>query len=221
MPGVDGLFFAGTSGRLMLKSEDRVMLYDQQVMPSLLRPTNPHTRWCSLCILTLALISSSSPPPSPHPFTTSFYHDPSSPPCPPPPPPQARKVIAELQVPRVKYVVWNKDYSCVALISKHQLVLANKQLEQMCTVTETVRLKGGCWDNTKPVFIYTTLNHVKYLLLNGDRGIVRGLDAPVYVTKGRTNTNTFPFSLLSIPIVKRHVFVFPLSQTPLPFSPLL
>jgi coatomer protein complex subunit alpha (xenin) len=101
---------------------------------------------------------------------------------------QARKAIAELQIPRVKYVVWNKDFSMVALVSKHQLVLANKQLEQLCTVTETVRLKGGCWDDTKPVFIYTTLNHVKYLLQNGDKGIVRGLDAPVYVTKVQSNT---------------------------------
>ena len=28
--GIDGLFFAGTSGRLLMKSEDRVVLYDQQ-----------------------------------------------------------------------------------------------------------------------------------------------------------------------------------------------
>lgn len=123
--GVDALFFSGTSGRLLMKSEDRVLLYDQQ----------------------------------------------------------ARKTVSELQVPRIKYVVWNHDYSLIALISKHQLVLANKQLEQLCTVSETVRLKGGCWDSTKNVFIYTTLNHVKYVLPNGDRGIIRGLDAPVYVTK--------------------------------------
>ena len=83
----------------------------------------------------------------------------------------------------MKYVVWNKDFSMVALISKHQLLLATKQLDQLCSVTETVRLKGGCWDDTKPIFIYTTLNHVKYLLQNGDKGIVRGLDSPVYVTK--------------------------------------
>ena len=43
----------------------------------------------------------------------------------------------------MKYVVWSKDYSHVALISKHQLVLATKQLEQLCTVTETVRVWWG------------------------------------------------------------------------------
>jgi len=130
LPGADGLFFAGTAGRFLIKSEERIMLYDQQ----------------------------------------------------------ARKVISELQVPRVKYVVWNKDYSMIALISKHQLVLANKQLEQLCSVTETVRLKGGSWDGNKPIFVYTTLNHVKYLLPNGDRGLIRGLDVPVYVTKVHGNS---------------------------------
>lgn len=28
--GIDGLFFAGTSGRVLMKSEDRVVLFDQQ-----------------------------------------------------------------------------------------------------------------------------------------------------------------------------------------------
>jgi coatomer protein complex subunit alpha (xenin) len=125
LAGIDGLFFAGTSGRVLMKSEDKIMLFDQQ----------------------------------------------------------ARKVISELQASKVKYVVWSKDYSHVALISKHQIILSNKNLEQLCIVNETVRLKGGVWDDNHTVFIYTTLNHVKYVLANGDRGILRGLDSPVYVTK--------------------------------------
>jgi coatomer protein complex subunit alpha (xenin) len=130
MAGIDGLFFAGSTGRLLLKSEDRVLLFDYQ----------------------------------------------------------AKKILSEVQASRIKYVVWNKDYSMLALISKHQLILVNKQLEQLCSVSETVRLKGGCWDSNKPIFVYTTLNHVKYLLPNGDRGIVRGLDAPVYATKVAGNS---------------------------------
>ena len=39
-------------------------------------------------------------------------------------------------MPRIKYVEWNADYSMVALISKHQIVLANKQLEQLSAATE-------------------------------------------------------------------------------------
>ncbi len=33
------------------------------------------------------------------------------------------------------------------------------------------------------VLIYTTLNHIKYCLPNGDSGIIRTLEIPVYITK--------------------------------------
>lgn len=46
-----------------------------------------------------------------------------------------------------------------------------------------MRVKGGSWDEKRPIFVYTTANHIKYLLPNGDRGILRGLDLPIYVTK--------------------------------------
>ena len=55
------MFFAGTSGRLLLRSDDRITLFE----------------------------------------------------------PQSRRVLAELQSPRVKYVLWNKDCTYVALVSKH------------------------------------------------------------------------------------------------------
>ena len=60
-PSTDCMFFAGTSGRLLLRSDDRIMLFE----------------------------------------------------------PQSRRVLAELQVARIKYVIWNQDCSHVALISKH------------------------------------------------------------------------------------------------------
>ena len=125
LANADMMYYGGTSGRVILRSDDKLMLFDLQ----------------------------------------------------------AQKVYAELLVPRVKYAVWNKDYTMIALISKHQVVLANKMLDQLCTISETVRLKGGIWDSNSPIFLYTTLNHIKYVLVNGDRGILRGLDIPVYVTK--------------------------------------
>jgi coatomer protein complex subunit alpha (xenin) len=38
------------------------------------------------------------------------------------------------------------------------------------------------------VFVYTTSNHIKYALVNGDHGIIRTLDLPVYITKIKANT---------------------------------
>lgn len=127
---MDQIFASGTLGRVLLKSDDRIVLYDTQ----------------------------------------------------------ARKVLSELQASKVKYIVWNKDNSLVALMSKHQVVVANKNLEQLCVVNEPVRIKGGTWDGNKPVFIYATLKHIKYVISNGDSGIIRGLEFPVYVTKIHGNS---------------------------------
>jgi len=41
------------------------------------------------------------------------------------------------------------------------------------------------------VFIYSTLNHIKYCLPNGDSGIIKTLDVPIYITKVAGNTIAF------------------------------
>ena len=49
-------------------------------------------------------------------------------------------------------------------------------------VHETIRVKSAAWDDNG-VLVYTTLNHIKYCLPNGDSGIIRTLDVPVYITR--------------------------------------
>ncbi|KAF5734159.1 coatomer subunit alpha-1 [Tripterygium wilfordii] len=100
---------------------------------------------------------------------------------------QQRAVLGELQTPFIKYVVWSNDMESVALLSKHAIVIASKKLVHQCTLHETIRVKSGAWDDNG-VFIYTTLNHVKYCLPNGDSGIIRTLDVPIYITKVFENT---------------------------------
>ncbi|PWA54581.1 coatomer subunit alpha-1 [Artemisia annua] len=95
---------------------------------------------------------------------------------------QQRTVLGSLQTPFVKYIVWSNDMETVALLSKHAIVIASKKLDHRCNLHETIRVKGGAWDDNG-VFIYTTLNHIKYCLPNGDNGIVKTLDVPVYITK--------------------------------------
>ncbi|PKA61099.1 Coatomer subunit alpha-1 [Apostasia shenzhenica] len=95
---------------------------------------------------------------------------------------QQRLILGELQVPAVKYIVWSSDMETVALLSKHAIVIANKKLVHHCTLHETIRVKSGAWDENG-IFIYTTLNHIKYCLPNGDSGIIRTLDVPIYLTK--------------------------------------
>ncbi|XP_022948234.1 coatomer subunit alpha-1-like [Cucurbita moschata] len=95
---------------------------------------------------------------------------------------QQRLILGDLQTPFVKYVVWSNDMESVALLSKHAIIIANKKLVHQCTLHETIRVKSGAWDDSG-VFIYTTLNHIKYCLPNGDSGIIKTLDVPIYITK--------------------------------------
>ncbi|MCL7026877.1 hypothetical protein MKW94_020983 [Papaver nudicaule] len=100
---------------------------------------------------------------------------------------QHRLILGELQTPFVKYVIWSADMESVALLSKHAIVIASKKLVHRCTLHETIRVKSGAWDDNG-VFIYTTLNHIKYCLPNGDSGIIKTLDVPIYITKVTGNT---------------------------------
>uniref|UniRef100_A0A7N0SZM6 Coatomer subunit alpha n=1 Tax=Kalanchoe fedtschenkoi TaxID=63787 RepID=A0A7N0SZM6_KALFE len=100
---------------------------------------------------------------------------------------QQRLVLGDLQTPAIKYIIWSNDMESVALLSKHAIVIASKTLVHQCTLHETIRVKSGGWDENG-VFIYTTLNHIKYCLPNGDSGIVRTLDVPIYITRVSGNT---------------------------------
>ncbi|KAL8937067.1 MAG: hypothetical protein Q9216_004616 [Gyalolechia sp. 2 TL-2023] len=95
---------------------------------------------------------------------------------------QQKKQLAELAVTGVKYVVWSNDGLYAALLSKHNVTIVTKSLEQISTLHETIRIKSAAWDDAG-VLLYSTLNHIKYTLLNGDNGIVRTLDQTFYLTR--------------------------------------
>ncbi|KAL3482439.1 coatomer WD associated region-domain-containing protein [Aspergillus californicus] len=95
---------------------------------------------------------------------------------------QQKKQLAELAVSGVKYVVWSNDGLYAALLSKHNVTIVTKSLEQVSSLHETIRIKSAAWDDAG-VLLYSTLNHVKYSLLNGDSGIIRTLDHTVYLVK--------------------------------------
>lgn len=99
---------------------------------------------------------------------------------------QGRK-IAELAVKNVKYVMWSPDGQYVALMSKHTITIATKRLELINSMHETIRIKSAAWDETN-VLIYSTLNHIRYSLLNGDRGIIKTLEKTLYVIKVQGHT---------------------------------
>lgn len=95
---------------------------------------------------------------------------------------QQRKELSELNVNNVKYVSWSNDGQYLALLSKHTITIATKDLELVTSMHETIRIKSAAWDDTG-VLLYSTLNHIKYTLLNGDNGIIKTLENTLYITR--------------------------------------
>ncbi|CAG5014072.1 unnamed protein product [Parnassius apollo] len=98
---------------------------------------------------------------------------------------QQKRTVASVKVSKCRYAIWNADMSLVALLGKHTVTLCTRRLEQLCSITEGSRVKSGAFDDStpQPVFIYTTANHIKYCCKDGDYGIIRTLDVPVYIVK--------------------------------------
>lgn len=96
---------------------------------------------------------------------------------------QQRKQVAEIAA-HAKYAIWSEDNKRVALLGKHVIILCTSKLDHLATVHETIRVKSAAWDDSG-VLLYTTLNHLKYCLPNGDNGIVSTLPQPIYLTRVR------------------------------------
>ncbi|KAK6200461.1 coatomer WD associated region-domain-containing protein [Scheffersomyces amazonensis] len=95
---------------------------------------------------------------------------------------QQRKELSEISVNNVKYVAWSNDGQNLALLSKHTITLATKDLDLITSMHETIRIKSAAFDDSG-VLLYSTLNHIKYTLLNGDNGIIKTLENTLYITK--------------------------------------
>ncbi|KAK3106032.1 hypothetical protein FSP39_011311 [Pinctada imbricata] len=100
---------------------------------------------------------------------------------------QQKRSLANVKISKVKFVIWSSEMSHVALISKHVISICNRKLENLCTIHENIKIKSGAWDESG-VFVYTTSNHIKYALTNGDHGIIRTLDLPIYITRIKGNS---------------------------------
>lgn len=102
---------------------------------------------------------------------------------------QQKKEIGTLQMNNAKYAIWSNDNQYLALLSKHTIVIVNKKFETVMSMHETIRIKSAAWDDTG-VLLYSTLNHIKYVLLNGDKGTIKTLENTMYITKVQ-NRNCF------------------------------
>lgn len=97
---------------------------------------------------------------------------------------QQGKIVTEISLKNVKYAVWSPNGQYVALMSKHTLTILTKKLEIVTSSHETIRIKSAAWDDSG-VLILSTLNHIKYCMLNGESGIIKTLEKTLYITKSQ------------------------------------
>jgi coatomer protein complex subunit alpha (xenin) len=102
----DTIFNAATPGRLLIRSEDRICLFETASM----------------------------------------------------------RVIGEITgLRRVRYVAWAPSGDYVALVTRLTVTLADKDLNHIATVRESLRAKSACWDENN-ILLYNTYTHLKYLV---------------------------------------------------------
>eukprot|EP01129_Flabellula_baltica_P009012 TRINITY_DN3617_c0_g1_i2.p1 TRINITY_DN3617_c0_g1~~TRINITY_DN3617_c0_g1_i2.p1 ORF type:complete len:1219 (-),score=307.46 TRINITY_DN3617_c0_g1_i2:12-3668(-) len=92
-------------------------------------------------------------------------------------------IIAIEKISNIRDVIWsgNSSDAWVAFICDKKVVVADGRLKNINFVSEPTKVKTGVWDSNG-VFIYNTLTHIKYFLRNGDKGIIRTVDRPIYIT---------------------------------------
>ncbi|KAG5494165.1 hypothetical protein JKF63_02000 [Porcisia hertigi] len=98
--------------------------------------------------------------------------------------------VAEATVPGVRYVVWDKDFSKVALIAKSTVTIMTKRLKLVTSVSESsARIKSAAFDETRDVMYFTTSNHLKYCYLrNGETSTISTLKNVVYLVRAVGDT---------------------------------
>lgn len=96
---------------------------------------------------------------------------------------QQRHEVAEVAANNVKYAVPLADGNHLALLSKHTITVVDAKFQVVTLLHETIRIKLAAWDEATGVLLYLTLNHIKYILLNGDLGIIKTLAATLYIAR--------------------------------------
>lgn len=95
--------------------------------------------------------------------------------------------ISSIDAAGVKYASWSPNYEHVALMAKRTIYLSDKNFKAIhVTHADSTGVKSGTWDLSNPlgaIFYYTNSFHLKYLLPQGDSGIICTTSTPLYLVR--------------------------------------
>lgn len=118
----------------------------------------------------------------------------------------------EFALLKLKSVVWNHSHKFCALVTKKAILMMNNGLKQVARVPESNAIISAFFTK-ESVLIYTTENHVKYMLVNGDNGIIKSSEKPLYAVAIK-NDNLFVMNSDSqgeTIVIDRHQYLFKLA----------
>jgi coatomer protein complex subunit alpha (xenin) len=95
--------------------------------------------------------------------------------------PTRQVVRAQRAIPSPRYAFLSGDR--VAFLSSTSVTIAGLDLAQSVTFHDGARVKSGAW--FEDFFVYSTKTQIKYLLPNGDSGIIRSIGERLYIAAVR------------------------------------
>lgn len=101
---------------------------------------------------------------------------------------QQEQTTATLAVSGVKYAAWAADGSRLALFGRNVIyVVERRGLTLQSTIRDTISIKSVVWD-ARGLLYYTNSHHLKYVLPNGDVGVICTIQAPLYLLRVKNET---------------------------------
>jgi coatomer protein complex subunit alpha (xenin) len=97
--------------------------------------------------------------------------------------------IDEFALSKLKFVTWNNTNAFCAMVAKKSIFIMDKTFRQISRVNEAHIITSAFWTK-ESVLIYTTDNHIKYVIKNGDQGIIQSIEKPYYIV-GNKDDNLY------------------------------
>ena len=90
-----------------------------------------------------------------------------------------RKVLSSAAFSQIKHVYLSPKKKHIAVLTKNIVYITNITMDETISHSEASKLKSGLW--TDEIFIYSTRQHIKYLIPNGDNGIMKSTNSILYL----------------------------------------
>lgn len=77
-------------------------------------------------------------------------------------------------------------------MTRHQIIITNHQFEVITTIKENFPVDSVFWSD-EDLLIYTTSNHWKYALMNGETGLLKTLEKSIHLLKKISDNKLLAF----------------------------